>query len=183
MKPSFRNTLIKHITVWVLWFGLNSITIFGSNVPLSGDFWLQTSANFVTLIIIYYAVFFIMRNFYERFDYSKYSTLSLQGRIFYWVKIEVIAVLALIVAYTAFSIWYDRILGYNYPNVLAHIDKRFTRVLPYVMFSALNSFYAWYRQRQKQLAVINKMRYKKLEDDTKQIRELYQKLYDLRTLN
>jgi hypothetical protein len=183
MKPSFRSTLIKHITVWVLWFGLNSITIFGSNVLLNGDFWLQTSANFATLIIMYYAVFFIMRHLYDRFDYSKYNALSSQGRILYWFKAEVIAVIALVVAYTAFSIWYDRILGYNYPNLLAHIDKRFTRALPYVMFSGLNSFYAWYQERQKQLAVVNKIRYKKLEEDTKQIKELYQKLYDLRTLN
>jgi hypothetical protein len=183
MKPSFRNTVIKHISAWVLWFGLNSITIFGSNVPLNGAFWLQTSANFATLVLMYYAVFFVMRNLYNRFDFGKYQILGLHNRFFYLVKAEVLAVIALIVAYTAFSIWYDRILGYQYPNVLAHIDKRFTRLLPYVMFSGLNSFYVWYQQRQKQLARLNKMRYKKLEKDTQQIRDLYKKLTDLRTLN
>jgi hypothetical protein len=175
--------VVKHVALWLLWFCLNSIMIFGSDIPLNGVFWLQTAANFASVIVIYYSVFFILRNLYNRFDFAKYNTLSFWGRIFYMIKPEVVAVIALVAAYTAFSIWYDRLAGYQYPNLLAHIDKRFTRVLPYVLFSGLNSFYAWYKQRQKQLAKANRMRYKKLEKDTHQIRELYKKLSDLRTLN
>lgn len=157
--------------------------IFGSKVSLSAAFWLDVIINFTALVVTYYSVFFIMRNLYQRFDFTKYETLSLGGQIFYWFKVEFIAIIALVIAYIVLLIGYDRILGYNYPDVLSHIDRRFTRVLPYIMFSCVNSFIAWYRKRQKQLAIVNKMRYKKLEEDTRQIRELYRKLNELRTLN
>jgi hypothetical protein len=176
MKPFYLNTALKHTAAWLVWFGLNSIIIFGSTEPLNGIYWFKIAVNFSSLVLVYYAVFFVMRGMYRRFDYEKYDSLGLLGRAAYMLKAELLAVLALAALYIIFSVWFDREMGYGYPNLLSHFDKRFTRLLPYVIVAGINSKYAVYQRGQKELARANELRYQQLQRDMHQIKELYRTL-------
>ncbi len=176
MKPWYFGNGFKHITLWLIWFGLNSVIIFGSTVPLDGAFWLQVAINFSSLVAAYYSAFLLIRSLCKHIDYEKYDALGFWGRIVYIMRAELIVVIVLVVVYVTFTVWLDNTAGYNYPNLLAHIDQRFGRVAPYVILAGVNAHYAMYRKGQKQIALAIKERHDWLEKELERIKELYREL-------
>jgi hypothetical protein len=52
--------IIKHISLWAIWYLLNSLQLLPVLSTLSKTAWLQLAYNYISLIVIFYAVAALM---------------------------------------------------------------------------------------------------------------------------
>ncbi len=152
MKPQHLNTIKKHIAAWLLWFALTSLGMFtsASSEPF---YWLRLAVNFSANVVIFYAVFFVLRTlrYNKRFDYPHYFTLSIWEKVEYHCRWQLLIVFAVLAAYTIGMNWFDRATGQpivqeNYVPLGASPDPRYLRIIPYIVVAAALAFLGGLRQ-------------------------------------
>jgi hypothetical protein len=185
MKPhSLLKSIFNHTMLWLLWYSINSISIFAKISSFGSSAWLQLAFNYLSLIAVFYAVINIMMRFFNRFSFIRYQSIKGHRAIFYLLKIEIFCVVLVVALYIAIAIFLDgKYFGYNYPDLFTHIDRRLMRVIGYVLFAAGYAYYCCYKRKQQQLAKANNKRLKKLQTDTHILKELYKQLTDEKSLN
>ncbi len=149
MKPSSRiKSIARHTIVWLIWFGIQSYTLFAAGFSTFGTMdWLFQAFNYFSLIIVFYTLAYFIAHFvYDGIDgeYLVRKDLSAFSNIF---SVELVSIFLVIVLYIIVGVSLDtKFLGYKYPGVDAYVYARLEIVLPYVVYAY---FYAFYRMTKK----------------------------------
>jgi hypothetical protein len=186
MKPSSNlKSVVKHAAVWIIWYCANSLTLLSvdfSSLSIAG--WLHLAFNYISLIVVFYAVANIMQQMFNRISFVKYQNLKGLAAIRYLLKMELIGVFLIVVLYVGIAIFLDRTyFGYEYPSIGSHIDKRFTRVISYVVTAAGYAYFLFYKRRQEILSRAKSVRIKNLELHNQRIKNSFEELLETQSFN
>jgi hypothetical protein len=186
MKPfSNLKSVAKHAAAWIIWFAFNSITVFTDGLSKFGLIdWLQLTFNYVSLVLVFYAVGYIIKNMLNRISFVKYQNLNGLAALKYLMKIELLFVLLVMLFYISIAIFLDSTyFGYEYPSIVWHIDKRLARVLAYVVAGAGYAYFLYYKRRQEILSRAKNIRIKNLEIHNQKIKNSFEELLATQSFN
>jgi hypothetical protein len=186
MKPSSNlKSVAKHAAAWIIWYNLNSLTLLTvdfSKLSIAG--WLHLAFNYISLVLVFYSVVHIMQNMFKRISFVKYQNLKGLAAIKYLLKMELIGVFLIVVFYVGIAFFLDRTyFGYEYPSIGSHIDKRFTRVISYVVTAVGYAYFLYYKKRQEILSRAKSVRIKNLEIHNQKIKNSFEELLATQSFN
>jgi hypothetical protein len=161
MKPSSHlYSVLRHIAFWLLWFGIQSYTLFSSDLSKYGTIdWLYQVFNYTAPLIVFYAVAYFMVHLLYGGYWGDYVVLNDFSDFRQIVNVESVSIVMITVLYVIVGAFFDiNYQGYKYPGNDAFFYERVEVVLPYLAMAAC---YAIYR--------INKRNWKeKLSGDSKE---------------
>jgi hypothetical protein len=140
---------VKHLLIWVIWYGVSSLVVIGYNQPLTTLFWGHLSYDFSSLVLVFYGTAFFVKQWFDA-QHRQQLNAPAAGNGF-WQQAHTAwgAVLAILTGYVALSVFIDRNFLIDEPSsLLDYTDRRLSRVLPYtaaaIMYGHFRSEQQWY---------------------------------------
>jgi hypothetical protein len=184
MTKNRKKTILQHCALWGIWYLINTLQLVGIMSTFKTKDWMQLAYNYISLILVFYAIVWLLAGFYRIFSVQMYSTLRGVNKVRYLFNTRLLLALAVTALYVGVSVVLDNIFfGYEYPTALSHIIQRLTRVLLYVVIADRFANFANYKRRVRNYVIKNETRFKNLEADTYKIKELYEQLADEKLRN
>jgi hypothetical protein len=167
----------QHIFGWLLWYMINSLELIVVGTALTAGQWLQLGYNYVSLVIVFYYIASITKDFFDYCFSPEFNLLTDLKQAVIAFRYNFILVLVAVTVYVSLSVYLDGgFFGYKYPTILSNILQRFSRVLPYAIIGVLYSCFRSYRKRQRQINLSNEERIKNLQTEVYRITHLYKQL-------
>ncbi len=167
-------TLSLHFLLWSLWFGLNSLSLVRDSRQLTTDQWLQLAWNYLSLVMVFYAITSISRSFFNNLSFHRIQSYRWPGKAWYILtRREVFYIAGITTLYVGISIFLDNVaFGYNYPDLFSHIDRRLSRVMPYIPLAVLYTLYQFQMAKMKGRLQKNNTRIYHLKDHISKLEQI-----------
>jgi uncharacterized membrane protein len=143
-------TVCKHLLIWSIWYGLNSLVMVGYSQPLTPLLWVHMFYNGISLILVFYGTAHCIQPWFYAQTKQQFDPFTISTAYRQWLGTRWWAVLAILTGYVALSVFIDRTFPiYESSTLFVHVDKRLNRVLPYIaaaiMYGHYRSLVQWYR--------------------------------------
>ncbi len=184
MAKTRKKTILTHCALWGIWYLINTLQLVGIMSSFRTRDWIQLAYNYVSLVLVFYAITWLMAGFYHIFSVKMFNMLTGLQRVKYLFNNRLLLALSVLALYVWVSVQLDNVFfGYEYPTVLSHTVQRLTRVLLYAVIADRYAKSGNYKQRVRNYIKKNETRFKNLEADTDKIKELYKELTDEKLRN
>jgi hypothetical protein len=171
MKPL--KTILTYALLWIVWHGSNSLSLLTTYHAITAKEWQYIVYNYTSIIIVYHTSYATFRHYFKRFSFAKFQQLNVWQKIGYAAKLQPLAILMIVAAYVALSVWIDVVLmGIKTPSIFINIDRRFLRIRECVLFAAIMASYITYKKRQRGLTKARNNAYKQLQKKVLKFNEL-----------
>ncbi len=184
MAKTRKKTILKHCAIWVIWYLMNILELAGSFTTVKTIVWLEVAYNFVSLMLVFYAIVWLLAGFYRIFSVQIYTTLRGLHRVRYLFNNRLLLALAVTALYVGVSVVLDNVFfGYDYPTAFSHIMQRLTRVLLYALLADRFAYFANYKRRVSDYVKKNERRFFMLNSDNNKIKERFKVLDEEKLFN
>jgi hypothetical protein len=182
-KPQKR-IIAKHIFLWFIWYSINTIQLIDYYDKVKTIEWIQIAYNLLSLLIIFYSIARLMSGYFEVFSLQVYYRLNGIMRIKYLLKWQLIICLAITFSYVGLSYFLDKYyFGNFYPNMLANLAQRLSRVIPYVLVANWYCYLKYYKKEVKKDKDFSERRLKVAQTGTIRVRKIYEQLIEEKSSN
>jgi hypothetical protein len=184
MAKTRKKTILKHCSVWTIWYLINILQLAGSFTTVKLIVWLEVAYNYTSLVLIFYTIAWLMTGFYRIFSFQIYKSLKGAEKVRYLFNNRLLLAMSVIAVYVCLSVTLDNIFfGYEYPTVVSHIIQRLTRVLMYAVIADRFAYFANYKRRVSDYVKKNERRFFMLNSDNNKIKERFKVLDEEKLFN
>jgi hypothetical protein len=162
-KISLVQSIAIQTLLWTIWYSIKSFGLF--------VYWSETPKlpmiyNHLSIVAIFYAVYFLSRNRFRVMYYIDFKGLNLYLKAKYlFINRYVAGILAVTLGYV-FASWYMDyyVFHLEYPNILLYFNGRLSKAMEYLPIAIGCSFFFQYVKRQNIRHHVNETRIFNLKD-------------------
>lgn len=170
--------VLTHVTLWTAFFATQTLGYYTKLPEYNLTQWAEFCYNCLSLIGAFYAVSILAQRFCDKgVSYKAYKALHIKKKIAYWLNIYTALTVCVLLAYIAMSVFLDNeFFGHGYKEIGVQSQRRFVRVITYIITGAGWGFFLNYKRKADLLITASNERIRIYKKETAYIKELYQKM-------
>jgi hypothetical protein len=162
-KLSMMQKIVVQIVLWTIWYTIKGLGLFvyWSTTPK-----LPVVYNYLSIVVVFYAVYFLSKNQIKHINYIDFQRLGFFKKVNYlFINRYVAGIIVVMIVYVLTS-WYVDYFIFNsrYPDLFLYFNGRLSKEMEYIPIAIGCSFFFEYAKRQGVRHQVNQTRIYNLKD-------------------